>query len=195
VALFSLRDRFSTDGRGVNRQKNRIPPSGCPPATDRERRRAVFQHFREKTCFFQPLTGPPFNFGRNGTPGRAGFPDSLQDCRFFAVRTRPLNCTVFSLLKSCFCQNTCLYEEFCRALAPLPLEISGAGSCLGTLRRKMDHGRLTVRQDAPLIKVGRSCFGDTSPGMQVRVPVRLSTPRFANRKLADKNLFEKFPDP
>jgi len=59
----------------------------------------------------------------------------------------------------------------------------------------MEHGRLTVRLVAPLIKKGRSCFGGTSPGMQVRVPVRLSPPGFANRELADKNLFEKFPDP
>ena len=59
----------------------------------------------------------------------------------------------------------------------------------------MEHGRLTVRQVAPVIKKGRSCFGGTSPGMQVRVTVRFSPPGFANRELADKNLFEKFPDP
>src|SRR5208337_2669338 len=137
----------------------------------------------------------PFNFGRNGPYGPCRVPGQPADCRFFAVRTRPLNCTVFSLLKSCFCQNIHLYEEFCRALAPLPLEISGAGSCLRTLRRRMEHGRLTVRQVAPLIKKGRSCFGDTSPGMQVRVPVRLSPPGFANHKLADKDLFKKLPGP
>src|SRR5208337_735753 len=50
-------------------------------------------------------------------------------------------------------------------------------------------------EDAPLIKVGRSCFGGTSPGKRVRVPVRFSPPGFANREPADKDLFEKFPGP
>jgi len=59
---------------------------------------------------------------------------------FFAMKETPLNCTVFFRLKWPVLKNNDFYEEFCRALAALPLERLGLRSGPGTLSSEKGSG-------------------------------------------------------
>ena len=122
-----------------------IPPPGTPFCTAPSLSAGISRLFPEG---FFPAPGETLLFfGHSGAVKPGGFPDGLVDGRFFATGTGPLNCTVFSRLKRPVSKTARLKQESWRGLAPLPLELPGAGSGPGTLRRRNDHGGGTVCPD------------------------------------------------
>jgi hypothetical protein len=127
-------------------------PAEAPPSAPESQ--FSFFSARKRPSFSPP--GTPFYFRSLRAPDGPVSARHTAGNPLFAQNGGPLNCTVKMCFKCPFSKNKALTEDFPSVLAPLPLPNFRACTLLIPLRRRIDHGRLTVPCQISFIKGGRA---------------------------------------